>query len=142
MPVWLPVVLQHWKPIAVALGIVAALVYRGVLVAQRDSARAEVKALTERVAELDARGRACEEAVRRQNAVVASMRDAALRELRAAETRQANVSAKAARAAASDARRAAELRHARFASGCDAAIRWGNEQARELGSWTESADAP
>jgi hypothetical protein len=135
MPLWLPAVLQNWKPIVVALAMIGVVAYRAVIVHQRDSARAQLKELTAQAAELNARERACENAVKRQNAVVAAIRETAMRDLMAAETRQANVVADAARAQVNDARRAEELKSAEVAGGCDAAVEWGIAQARELGKW-------
>jgi len=135
MPLWLPLVLQNWKPIVLALAMIGVVAYRAVIVHQRDSARAQVKELTAQAAELNARERACEDAVKRQNAVVAAIRETAMRDLMAAEIRQANVAADAARAQVNDARRAEELKRAVVGGGCDAAVRWGIAQARELGKW-------
>jgi hypothetical protein len=135
MGLWLPMIVQNWKPIVVALAVISLVAYRTVLVHQRDSARGEVKALKAEVAELTEREHACEAAVKRQNAVVAAIRENALRDLMAAETRQANIAADAARAQVDDARRAAELKSAAVGAGCDAAVKWSIEQARDLGRW-------
>jgi len=135
MALWLPIVLQNWKAIVIVAAVIGLVAYRAVLVHQRDSARGEVKALAAEVAEITERERACEEAVKRQNAVVAAIRANALRDLMVAETRQANVAADAARAQVDDARHAAELKSAPVGAGCEAAVRWSIEQARDLGKW-------
>ena len=65
--------IQNWKPIALAILTVAILVYRAVLVHQRDSARAQVAALTDAAAVLRAANASMAAAVTQQNQAVAAL---------------------------------------------------------------------
>jgi hypothetical protein len=127
--------ISYWKPVAIGLALAALLVYRAVLVHQRDSAVAEVASMTAQVADLKSAEAACAAAVARQNQAVAAMKAAADNAAAAAQTRQANVAAAAAASSSEEARRAAAIERAPIAADCAGAIRWGNEQAQELGKW-------
>src|SRR5271163_712734 len=126
---------NYWKPAALALALAAILIYRAVLIHQRDAAVAATAAMTAQVADLKSAEAACEDAVARQNAAVSAMAAAAARESAAAQTREANVAASAASAATAESRRAAAIQTAPIASDCAGAIKWANAQAGELGKW-------
>lgn len=100
--------LSYWKPVAIALALAGLLVYRAVLVHQRDAAVAEVATMTAQFADLKSAEAACEAAVAQQNA---------------------------AASASEEERRAAAIEDAPIAPDCAGAIKWGNEQAQELGKW-------
>lgn len=126
---------NYWKPIAIAVAIAAALAYRGLLIHQRDAAKAETATLAAQVADLKSAEAACVDAVARQNLAVNAIAAAAAREAGAAQAREANVAAVAASAASDEARRAAAIQSAPIASDCAGAIKWANAQAGELGKW-------
>ncbi len=127
--------LSYWKPVAIALALAGLLVYRAVRVHQRDAAVAEVATMTAQFADLKSAEAACEAAVAQQNAAVAALKAAADNAAAAAQTRQANVAAAAAASASEEERRAAAIEDAPIAPDCAGAIKWGNEQAQELGKW-------
>jgi hypothetical protein len=127
--------LTYWKPIAIALAFAGLLVYRGVLVHERNSAVARVATMTAQVADLKSAEAACEAAVARQNQAVAAMKSAADEAAAAARTRQANVAAAAVASASAESGRAKAIESAPIAADCAGAIKWGNEQAKELGQW-------
>jgi hypothetical protein len=127
--------LNYWKPAALALAIAAMLIYRTVLIHQRDSAIAATAAMTAQVADLKSAQLACEDAVARQNAAVGAIAAAAARESAAAQTREANIAAAASSAVTAEARRAAAIESAPIASDCAGAIKWANAQSVELGKW-------
>ena len=129
---------SYWKPLALAALVAAALVYRAVLIHQRDDAREKVAQLTSEAVALRTSNQALGAMVGRQNAAVAELKARA----------DAAVNAMAATAAGCIARRASPVEskaeqqgRALIAapidpnSGCEGAIRWGNAQAAELSSW-------
>jgi len=128
-------ILANWKPIAIALALLGVVAYRGVLVHQRNSARAQAAALVTQIADLKGAEAACEAAVSQQNQRVLAMRSAAERLAAATATREANVSSAAALSVARESERATQTLHAPIAADCAGAIKWGNAQAGELGKW-------
>ncbi len=128
-------ILANWKPIAIALALLGVVAYRGVLVHQRNTARAQAAALASQIADLKGAEAACEAAVSQQNQQVMAMRSAGERLAAATATREANVSATAALSAARENDRATQALRAPIAADCASAIKWGNAQAPELGKW-------
>ena len=124
-----------WKPLAVAGLIAAALVYRSVLIHERDAAQAQVAAITAQAQQYKAADDACVAAVAQQNAEVKKLRDDEAMIAEAAQTRVANVVANAQTQAAQARSTADALVHAKLGEGCDAAIKWANQQGQELGKW-------
>jgi hypothetical protein len=126
---------QFGKPLAFLALIAAALVYRAILVHQRDAALAQVAAITAQAQQYKAADDECVGAVGRQNDAVAKLQNDEVMVVQAAQTREENLVANA-EARAAQARNAADaLAHAKVGQGCDAAIKWANQQAPELGKW-------
>ena len=128
-------VANYWKPIAIAVVLVAALAYRALLIHQRDAARAETATIAVQLADWKVSEAACEDAVARQNAAVNTIAAAAARESAAAKTREDNIAAAAAATASDEARRATAILTAPIANDCASAIKWANAQAGELSKW-------
>jgi hypothetical protein len=127
--------LTYWKPIALAALIAAALIYRTVLIHQRDEARTEAATLTERNAALTADNGAMRAAVARQNAAIASLQSQMTQARAAAASRAADYTTRGAQAMQTGLAQGNQLKAAAVPTGCDAAIRWGNAQGPELGRW-------
>jgi hypothetical protein len=126
---------RAWKPLLLILLAAGVFIYRAVLIHERDAARAQVTTLTAQAAQLKAADDACVAAVAQQNAAVEKLRSDEELAIRAANAREANVSA-AAEAAASKAKSAADaLSQAKIGKGCAAAIQWANQQAAGLSKW-------
>jgi hypothetical protein len=128
---------QYWKPLALAVLIAVALAYRAVLIHERDSARAQVAELTSEAAALRTSNQALGAMIDRQNAAVAQLKaraDAAENAMTASEdaAARAGIAAEGTAEQQSQALIAAPIDPS---SGCEGAIRWGNEQAGELSSW-------
>ena len=124
-----------WKPLALVGLVAAALVYRSVLIHERDAAQAQVAAITAQAQQYKAADDACVAAVAQQNAEVKKLREDEAMVLEAAQTREANVVANAETHAAQATKTADALAHAKLGQGCDAAIKWANQQGAELGKW-------
>ena len=120
---------NYWKPIAIVVALAAALAYRGLLIHQRDAARAETASISVQLADWKISEAACESAVARQNQAVNAIAAAA------AKTREANLAASAAATASDEARRANAILSTPIANDCASAIKWANAQAGELSKW-------
>ena len=127
--------LQNWKLIALALVVATAVLYRAVLVHQRDSARAQVTQLSAAAAVLRADNAEMKSSVVRQNAAL----DALQQKMKAAQVeaaqREAQYAASATEAMNKELARASAIRKAPVPAGCQGAIEWGNAQGPELGQW-------
>jgi cell division protein FtsB len=124
-----------WKPLTVAALIVAAFAYRAALIHQRDVARAQVLKLTAQVADLEADNRGLQAAIATQNAAVADLKAQAERATALVREREQSAMRSGTAAMDTASRQADVLAHAAVDPRCDAAIRWGNEQAVRLGRW-------
>jgi septal ring factor EnvC (AmiA/AmiB activator) len=124
-----------WKPAALAALLAAALVYRSVLIHERNSARARAAALANEVAQLKASNSAFQDAVSRQSAAVDELREKLDRSELAMQQREKQFADEAAQITASGFAKARALEHAEVPSGCEGAIRWGNLRGPELGRW-------
>ncbi len=120
---------------AVAALVLALLVYRGVLVHQRDRARAELAAAVQRCAGLEAANASLAQEIRTQNAAVEAMRTAAEHQAQAMGARMRDSARAADRAQSRAEADAGALARLPIAAGCEQAIEWGRERARELGRW-------
>ena len=127
--------IQNWKLIALAILIVSIVVYRAVLVHQRDTARAQVAALTDAAAVLRAANAAMTAAVTQQNAAVATLQAKMKLAQNAAALQETASANRASQVLAQELAHAKTLSNAPIAAGCQAAIDWGNAQAPELGRW-------
>jgi hypothetical protein len=127
--------IQNWKLIAIAILIVSILVYRAVLVHQRDTARAQVAALTDAAAVLRAANASMAAAVTQQNEAVAGLQVKMKLAQNAAAEKETASASRAAQALAQELVQAKTLSNAPIAAGCQAAIDWGNAQAPGLGRW-------
>jgi hypothetical protein len=126
---------RAWKPLLLLVLVAGAFIYRAVLIHERDAARAQLTTITAQAAQLKAADDACIAAVAQQNAAVEKLRSDEDLAIRAANAREANVSAQA-EAAANEAKSAADaLAQAKIGKGCAAAIQWANQQAASLGKW-------
>ena len=127
--------LQNWKLIALALVVATAVLYRAVLVHQRDGARAQVTELSAAAAVLRADNAEMKSSVVRQNAAL----DALQQKMKAAQIeatqREAQYAASATEAMNKELARASAIRKAPVPAGCQGAIEWGNAQGPELGQW-------
>ncbi len=127
--------LTYWKPLALLAAFAALMVYRTVIIHERDSARAQVAAMTSQLADFKAAEAACEAAVVRQNQAVDALKLSAERAVVAAHTRETSLAAAAASADARENQRADELMRSPVAPDCAGAIRWANAQASALSKW-------
>lgn len=127
--------IQNWKLIALAILIIALVVYRTVLVHQRDTARAQVDTLTDAAAVLRANNASMAAAVTQQNQAVAALQAKMKLAQDAAAVHETEFAKRASAALAQALTHAKALTNAPIAAGCQAAIDWGNAQAPELGRW-------
>ncbi|MBF6559120.1 MAG: hypothetical protein IVW56_02430 [Candidatus Binataceae bacterium] len=128
-------ILSYWKPIVIVALIAAGLIYRGVLVHQRDAARAQIVELTQQTGALEADNSAMRAAAVQQNAAIAALQSQMAAANAAAKSRTAEFAARGAQAMQGELAHATQLDHAAVPAGCAAAIRWGNAQGPELGRW-------
>jgi|GEM_PF-5867603 hypothetical protein len=126
---------RYWKPLALVLVVMAAFAYRAVLIHERDAARGKAARLAAENAELDASVAQLTAALKRQDEAVAAMRQRALKAAAALAVRSQAADAQARAVAARARGEALRIVHARIDSGCAAAIRWGNREAKELSRW-------
>jgi hypothetical protein len=126
---------QLWKPAAIGLLIAGALGYRALLMHQRDAARAQVTHLSASLADAEASNAALQGAVATQNSAVTQLRAQLEQDAQAAAARERAAAASGAAAMRAAAVGARTLEDARIATGCAAAIGWGNAQAAELSRW-------
>ena len=127
----------YWRPIGLATMLISALAYRAVLVHQRDDARRKVTETTSEATALRGSNRALEQMIDQQNAAVAELKaraDAAVNSMNAREE-AAHRDAVAAEGVGEQQARALAPAPISAGQGCEGAIRWGNETARELAPW-------
>jgi hypothetical protein len=115
--------------------IAAALAYRAVLVHQRDSARAQVTALSDAAAALRAENALMAAAVGRQNEAIDALQSKMKLAEQQAAQREAEYAASGAATLSREVARANAVRSAPVPAGCQGAIEWGNAQGPELGRW-------
>jgi hypothetical protein len=127
--------IKLWKPLTVSALLVAAIACRATLIHQRDSARGRVASLSAQVADLQAGNQALRGAIATQNSAIADARAKSERAAALAHSREQTAARAGGAAMEVASQRAAALQRAPIDSGCDAAIRWGNAQAVELGRW-------
>jgi IS5 family transposase len=125
----------NWRPLMIVAALGALALGGALLVHQRNAARKQAAGCAAQLAIAQAAERECEAAVAHQNAAVEQLSAAARQAADAARTRQENLAAAAESSGAAAEVRARALVGAAVAPGCDAAIKWGNAQARELGRW-------
>ena len=135
MPALLGLFGASWRPLAILAVLSAVALGAVVILHERDTARAQAKALAAELAGARAQMAACQSAVAQQNAAVAAMRASAQSVASAAKTREAYLAAAASAGMHKAGTQAERIAHAAVAPGCDAAIKWGNAQAREIGQW-------
>jgi biopolymer transport protein ExbB/TolQ len=128
-------ILKYWKIGAFAALLAAALIYREVLVHQRDDARAQVKTLTEQSGALQESVAAMRQAVARQNGAVAALAAKARADEAAARARESEADRRGAALMRANLKLARRLRNAPIPGDCAGAIRWGNARGPELGTW-------
>lgn len=128
-------VIQNWKLVALAILVASLIVYRAVLVHQRDAARAQVAALTDAAAVLRASNASMAAAITQQNQAVAALQTKMKIARNDAAARERATATRAAQALAQEFAHAKTLTNAPIAADCQAAIDWGNAQAPELGRW-------
>ena len=128
---------HYWKPLLLAVLLASALAYRGILIHQRNDARAKVAQLAAEAAALRASNQALGAMIDRQNAAVAELKARADGAVNAMAAREEGASREGAAAQGQAAQQARALIAAPIDrnSGCEGAIRWGNAQAPELSSW-------
>jgi hypothetical protein len=127
--------LQNWKVIALEAMVAAAVIYRAVLVYQRDSARAQVTALSDAAAALRAENASMADAVGRQNEAIDALQSKMKLAEQQAAQREAQYAASGAETLSREVARANAVRYASVPAGCQGAIEWGNAQGPELGRW-------
>ena len=128
-------ILKYWKIGALAALLAAALIYREVLIDQRDAARAQVTTLTEQCGALQESVAAMRLAVARQNAAVAALAAKARADDAAARARETEADQRGAALMRTNLKLARRLRNASIPGDCAGAIRWGNARGPELGTW-------
>jgi len=127
--------LQHWKAIALVAVVAAALIYREVLVHQRDSAQTQVTALTDAASALRAESASVSAAVTRQNEAIDALQSKMKLAEQDAAQREAQYASSGAQTMSREVSRANAVRVAPVPVGCQGAINWGNAQGPELGRW-------
>lgn len=127
--------LQNWKVLALALMIGTVLIYRAVLIHQRDSARAQVATLSGAAAALRAENASMASAVARQNEAIGALQGKMKLAQQAAAQREAQSAGAAERTMSEELAHANAVRNAPVPAGCQGAINWGNAQGPELGRW-------
>lgn len=127
--------LQNWKVLALALMIGTVLIYRAVLIHQRDSARAQVATLSGAAAALRAENASMASAVARQNEAIGALQGKMKLAQQAAAQREAQSAGAAERTMSEELAHANVVRNAPVPAGCQGAINWGNAQGPELGRW-------
>ncbi len=135
MPALLALFAANWRPLALLALLGAAALGAVVLIHQRDSARKQAIALQSGLAAVQAENAACQSVVAQQNAAVEAIRASAQSVADAAGTREARLAAAASVGMEKAGAQAAQMTQAVVSPGCDAAIKWGNARARELGQW-------
>jgi len=126
---------QLWKPIAI-LGLVAGLmVYRAVIIHQRDAARRQVQADQTEIMGLRASNAALTAAIGQQNAAVEGLRARMQAVSAAAGQREAAYANQGGEIMRNETARARAMSQAPVPAGCAGAIEWGNAQGPELGRW-------
>lgn len=135
MPALLALFAANWRPLALLAVLGAVALGAIVLIHQRDSARKQAAALQSGLTVAQAENAACQRAVAQQNAAVEAIRASAQSVADAAGTREASLAAAASVGMEKAGAQAAQMTQAPVPPGCDAAIKWGNAQARELGQW-------
>lgn len=135
MPIIAMMLARYWKPLALVALAAAAIGYRAILIHQRDTARREAAADAAAISRLRADNDSLAREIRNQNDEVEAMRKAGDQQAQALGAR-AQAAARAAQheAVAADAA-ARALAQSHIADGCDEAMRWGREKAKELGQW-------
>ena len=124
-----------WKPIALIAIVAAMIAYRGILIHQRNIARAQVTALEGEVPGLRSSNAALQAAIAQQNAAVDALNQR-LRESQAqAQQREQAFAEHASEIMQREYARANAMKNSEVPPGCDGAIKWGNAQGAELGKW-------
>ena len=127
--------LRGAKPLAVVALIAGLVMYRAVLVKERDAAEARVKVLEEDKAAALQANAAMEQAVARQNQAIVTLNNEAVSRLRAAQTHEGEADRQGAAALKGALADAVKVSHAVVPEDCSGAIAWGNAQGPELGRW-------
>ncbi len=135
MPLLLGMVTRFWKPAVFVMLIGAGLLYREILVHERDAARKQVTVLQAESAQCKAANSQMSAAVADQNRRVLALEAAAARSTSDETARAQAAEAAVARDASRGRRQASALLKARVGTKCREAIRWGNLQGPVLGRW-------
>jgi len=122
---------------ALAIVVASGLIYRAVLIHQRDTARQRVVELTGEAAALRASNQALGQMIDKQNAAVAELKARADAAVNAMDLREAAAQRDGAAAQMSAEQQARALMTASIPAspGCAGAIQWGNQRAAELAAW-------
>jgi hypothetical protein len=127
--------IQNWKLIGLVALVATVLIYRTVLVHERDSARAQAATLRDASAVLRADNALMASAVARQNEAIGALQNKMKLAQQAAVQREAQYAAGAEQAMSEDLAHANAVRRGPVPGGCQGAINWGNAQGPELGRW-------
>jgi hypothetical protein len=131
MAALLPLLLEHWRGIAVGVLLLAALTYRGLLVHQRNTAMRETEHARVQLAEVSAREALMQATIERQNQAVSQLKQRA-----EAEQERADEAARKAAIVADESRAAASaISKQRVPGGCEGAFQWLADQGARLGTW-------
>jgi hypothetical protein len=128
-------VTKLWKPMLIAGIIGTALVYREVVVHQRNSARAELVKSASQIADLIASNQQFQAAVGECNSKVDSLQADSERAQQALAAQATVAADRAATLVATANTAAAVLGKDQIDSSCKGAIQWANQQGPELGRW-------
>jgi hypothetical protein len=137
MPLIAVLLSHYWKPLALAALVAAAFGYRGILLHERNDARAATAQLTAETAALRVSNQALGATIGRQNAALAELKaeaDAAVNAMDARADSAVRAGA-AARDQAQEQGRALSVAPIDAGGGCEGAIQWGNARAAELARW-------
>jgi hypothetical protein len=133
--IFISMVTKLWKPMLIVGLVGTALIYREVIVHQRNSARAQVAKSASQIADLTASNQEFQAAVGECNSKVDSLQADALRAQQALAIQSTAAAERAASLVATANTAAAALGKDQIASSCKGAIQWANQQGPELGRW-------
>jgi hypothetical protein len=126
--------IQNWKVIALAAIVAGTLIYRAVLVHQRDSARAQVTALSDAAAALRAENASMASAVTHQNDAINALQGKMKLAEKDAAQREAQYAARGAQAMSREVARANAVRNAPVPAGCQGCNQLGKRAGTGVGT--------
>jgi predicted nucleic acid-binding Zn-ribbon protein len=126
---------KFWKPIAVVAIVASCIVYRTLLVHQRDAALTQAQKLQTELSQAVVESEALRTAIAGQNGAVQALHERLQEARTAAEQRELHYARKGAEMMNEHSAQARAIENAPLPSDCSGAIKWGNGQGLELGKW-------